>query len=74
MDDVNRREFLKLAAAGAAIGPVASTAAPTGSDDICFQSARELATLIRTRKLSARDVMAAHLDQTSRLNPKINAG
>jgi len=36
-------------------------------------SARELASLICTRKLSARELMAAHLDQIRRLNPKINA-
>jgi amidase len=36
-------------------------------------TARELAALIRTRKASAREVMAAHLKQIHRLNPKINA-
>lgn len=36
-------------------------------------SGRELASLIRTRKLSAREVMTAHLDQINRVNPKINA-
>jgi amidase len=36
-------------------------------------SARELATLVHSRKLSAREVMAAHLGQMNRLNPKINA-
>jgi amidase len=36
-------------------------------------TARDLAALIRSRKISARDVMAAHLEQISRLNPKINA-
>jgi amidase len=35
--------------------------------------ARELADFIRTRKVSARDVMVAHLDQIGRVNPKINA-
>jgi amidase len=35
--------------------------------------ARELAALIRTRKVSAREVMAACLNQISRVNPKINA-
>jgi Asp-tRNA(Asn)/Glu-tRNA(Gln) amidotransferase A subunit family amidase len=41
--------------------------------DLCFASARELATLIRRRKLSAREVMAEHLAQIERLNPKLNA-
>jgi amidase len=43
------------------------------SSELCFMSARELASLIRTRKLSAREVMAAHLAQIDRLNPKLNA-
>ena len=41
--------------------------------DLCFASARELASLIRRRRLSAREVMAAHLAQIERLNPKLNA-
>jgi amidase len=36
-------------------------------------SARELADLIRERKVSAREVMAAHLGQIARVNPKLNA-
>ncbi len=55
---------------GAATAPTA-TASPAG--DLCFKNARELARLIRERKLSAREVMAAHLKQIARLNPKINA-
>jgi amidase len=47
--------------------------APVNSCDLCFMSARELATLVHSRKLSAREVMAAHLGQMNRLNPKINA-
>jgi len=35
--------------------------------------ARDLAALIRTRRLSAREVMDAHLDQINRINPTINA-
>ncbi len=46
---------------------------PTKSSDLCFMSGRDLATLIRTRKLSAREVMAAYLGQINRVNPKINA-
>jgi len=41
--------------------------------DLCFTSARELARLLRSRAVSAREVMAAFLDQIARLNPKINA-
>jgi len=41
--------------------------------EICFMSGRELAEVIRQRKLSAREVMSAFLRQIARLNPKINA-
>jgi len=41
--------------------------------DVCFASGRKLATLIRTGKLSAREVMAAHLERIDRLNPTLNA-
>jgi len=42
-------------------------------DTTAIESARELARLIRTRDISAREVMAAHLDCINRVNPKINA-
>lgn len=42
-------------------------------DALCFTSARELAGLIRARKVSAREVMAAFLCQIDRLNPTLNA-
>jgi amidase len=42
-------------------------------DTTAIGSARELARLIRTRDISAREVMAAHLDCINRVNPKINA-
>jgi len=40
---------------------------------LCFLSAVELARLIRTRQLSAREALAAHLKQIERVNPKVNA-
>jgi len=43
------------------------------SSDLCFMSARDQQSLIRTRKLSAHELMAAHLQQINRVNPKINA-
>ena len=58
----------------AALGlPKAAPAQGGSLGDICFMSGRELASLIRTRKLSAREVMAAHLKQIERVNPTINA-
>jgi len=41
--------------------------------DLVFQSAKKLARLIRTRKLSALEVMKAHIAQVERVNPTMNA-
>src|SRR5262245_53933530 len=41
--------------------------------NICFMTATELAQAIRTKQLSAREVMEAHLAQIERVNPKVNA-
>ena len=41
--------------------------------DICFTPARKLASLIRSRKLSATEVMRAFIAQIERVNPKVNA-
>lgn len=51
----------------------AVTALAAQTPDICFLSAVEMAGLIRRRKLSAREVVAAHLKQIERVNPKVNA-
>ena len=42
-------------------------------DDLCFLSATELAKLIRLKKISAQQIIRAHLDQIERLNPTLNA-
>jgi amidase len=50
--------------------------APEGQaadSSICFTSAIEMAQLIRAKKLSAREALAAHLKQIERVNPKVNA-
>jgi amidase len=39
----------------------------------CFNSALEMARLIRTKKVSVREVVAEHLKQIERVNPKVNA-
>ena len=84
---IERREFLKVLGSAAAVGGVteplhlfaraaparAAPDAPAPANDLCFMSAREVVTLIQTRKVSAREVMAAHLKQISRVNPAINA-
>ncbi|MCM3584529.1 amidase [Mesobacillus maritimus] len=38
-----------------------------------FESARDLATQIKQRKVSVREVMEAHLSQINDVNPKVNA-
>ena len=43
------------------------------SNSTCFLSAIEVACLIRQKKLSAREALAAHLEQIERVNPKVNA-
>ncbi len=43
------------------------------TDAIYFKDATELATLIRTKQISSREVVQAHLDRIARVNPKVNA-
>ena len=43
------------------------------SEEICFQSASELAGLIRRKKLSAHEVMQAHLARIGLFNHRLNA-
>jgi len=74
-DSYDRREFLGAVAAGAAVaaGSGAFPAAAATADELCYSSATELARLIATRQVSAREVMAAHLARIERFNPKLNA-
>ncbi|MBY0497098.1 MAG: amidase [Cyanobacteria bacterium] len=44
-----------------------------GQVDVIFASARDLAKQIRSRRISAREVMTAFLAQIERLNPQLNA-
>jgi amidase len=43
------------------------------ASDICFLTAVEMAALIRAKKLSALEVMQAHLARIERVNPAVNA-
>jgi amidase len=45
----------------------------TPDSEVCFMPARQMADLIRQKKLSARELMQAHLKQIARVNPKVNA-
>ena len=47
--------------------------AQAAGSSVCFLSAVEMARLIRAKKLSAREALAAHLKQIERVNPKVNA-
>jgi amidase len=58
----------------ALLGAAAISMIEAQSDSsICFMSAVEMARLIRAKKLSAREALAAHLKQIERVNPKVNA-
>ena len=82
---LTRRDFLKVAGATAGISTMApvtrigaaatdsSLSPATAPTDLCFMSGRELASLIRNGKVSAREVMTAYLKQIERVNPRINA-
>jgi amidase len=41
--------------------------------DLCFTPARQLARLLKTRKVSATDLMRAFIARIERVNPKLNA-
>ena len=78
---MTRRDALKLGtgtALSAAIGHSASakgrnTTTPSSGDEICFMRAVDMVDAIRTKKLSAREVMQAHLQQIQRVNAQVNA-
>ena len=81
---VDRREFIQAIGTGVAASAAASRVSammPAGESrgpaaapsPLCFMSGRELAAMIRARKLSARELMQAQLDQIARVNPRINA-
>jgi amidase len=86
INKMSRREILKIAtsaAATAAVPPLlaANPSQPTNiamapsdpSSDICFLRAVDISNLIRHKKVSAREVMQAHLKQIARVNSKVNA-
>src|SRR5260221_378125 len=83
---MSRREALKLgtnAAVSAAMTPLLSANSAEGhttvvdtqgaSPDVCFLRAVDMAKAIREKKVSAREVMQAHLKQIGRVNSKVNA-
>jgi amidase len=49
------------------------TATEPAGDPLCFMRAVDLAALLRSKTVSAHEVMAAHLAQIERVNPRVNA-
>ena len=77
---VSRRRFGATIAAGGAytafhhvLGGAAAAAQVSGRSELCDMSAVELAARLARKQVSAREVMAEHLAQIERLNPKVNA-
>jgi amidase len=81
--NMTRREALKLGtgtAISAAASPLLSSSiagaggvAPSSADEICYMRAVDMVEAIRTRKVSSREVMQAHLKQIGAVNAKVNA-
>jgi amidase len=80
--EISRRDALKLGTsvtASTSVGPL--SAQPVvyldekldSSDEICFMRAVDILAAMRTKKLSAREVMQAHFKQIRRVNSKVNA-
>ncbi len=65
---ITRRQASQVLGAAASAGSLLAEAS-----DICSLTAVQMAALIRRKKLSAREVMTAHLKQIERINPKVNA-
>ena len=81
---ISRREFgRRLGAAAVAVGTSINSAdrwtmagdgeSAQAPNDLCFTPATELAAMLRSKKVSAREVMQAHLAQIERVNPAVNA-
>jgi amidase len=72
IDKPTRREVL-MGIAAVSLLPDATLNAESAKSPLCFTSAVDMAQLIRAKKLSAREVLSAHLKQIERVNPKVNA-
>jgi amidase len=77
---MTRRAFGQAIGAAAVAGSVSARAVEStqqvssvSAEELCHLSASDLAARIRTRQVSARELMSAHLAQIERINPKVNA-
>lgn len=66
------RRKMVLGGAAASLLPQILEAQAAGPS-VCFLSAVEMARLVHAKKISARELLAAHLKQIERVNPKVNA-
>ena len=87
-NNINRRRMIKISsitAISTLVSPSLVTAKPSfsnskkynfdipGADsDVCYMKAVDMAALLKAKKISAREVMQAHLQQI-KVNPKVNA-
>jgi amidase len=72
-DKISRRHAARVATAAAFTGVLAAQKGTMAGSDICFMTATEMAHRIRSKDLSAVEVLTAHLRQIERVNPKVNA-
>jgi len=79
-DKIARRDFLgSVALAGAAVAAGqnfitnAADAAGDTTNPIILSSASELAGAIRSKQLSSKAIVEAHLERIAKVNPKLNA-
>ena len=86
---ITRREMLKatsfsalstmisnpLVAAKAAVvnDGIQNTKLPDSPSDQCYMNAVDMAALLRTKKISARELMQSHVKQIAKVNSKVNA-
>src|SRR4051812_16953932 len=87
-NQMNRREMIRMSSIAAfsnmlAPALIADSGMPTNQkvnfektdagNEICYMSAVTMAALLRTKKISARELMEAHLKKIAKLNAKVNA-
>jgi amidase len=77
---MGRRDFLGTVALAGAVAAtarssfvVSAQAATAAGDDITLKSASELALAIRSKQLSSKAIVEAHLARIAEVNPKLNA-
>jgi len=83
VNEISRRQFGATVAAGGVYTAVhqllgaatasAQTPRQVGASELCEMSAVELTARLAKKQVSAREVMAAHLAQIERVNPRVNA-